>query len=137
MISGDGGEVAVGASVKSDGSSPKKTSPFRGRWDTCGEKGHKWRDCPKRSACGEGGVWKEAFNDWEGDMTIQSPRRSPKQPLPRKDYMIPYMIGKLALNSTHFTRRFGKYVPGRDYFRAVPSQNGDKFATTPHPPPNH
>ena len=38
---GDGGEVAVGASVKSAGSSPKKTSPFRRRCDDCGENGHK------------------------------------------------------------------------------------------------
>ena len=33
---GDGGEVAVGASVKSTGSSLKKTSMFRGRWTECG-----------------------------------------------------------------------------------------------------
>ena len=85
MSNGDGGEVAVGTSVKSAGSSPKKTSTFRGRWDTCGEKGHKWRDCSKRSARGKAGVWKEALNDWEGGMTIQSPGRSPKQPLPGKD----------------------------------------------------
>ena len=26
-----------------------------------------------------------------------------------------------------------KYVPGRGFFRAVPSQNGDKFATPPTP----
>ena len=37
----DGGEVAVEASVKSTGSSLKKTSMFRGRWASCGEKGHK------------------------------------------------------------------------------------------------
>ena len=49
--------------------------------------------------------------------------------------MIPYMIGKLAPNSTHFTRRCGKNVPGRGYFHAVPSQNGDKIATSPPPPP--
>ena len=50
--------------------------------------------------------------------------------------MIPYMVGKLALNPTHFSRRFVKYVPGRGYFRAVPSQNGDKFVISPPPPPN-
>ena len=49
--------------------------------------------------------------------------------------MIPYMIGKLAPNSSHFTRGLVKYIPGRSYFRAVPSQNGDKFVTSP-PPPN-
>ena len=45
---GDGGEVAVGASVKSAGSSPKNTSSFMGRCDDCGESGHRWRYCPKR-----------------------------------------------------------------------------------------
>ena len=41
------------------------------------------------------------------------------------------MVGKLAPNSSHFTRGLVKHVPGRGYFRAVPSQNGDKFATSP------
>ena len=49
--------------------------------------------------------------------------------------MIPYMVDKLPPNSTHFTREFVKYVPGRGYLRAVPSQNGDKFVTSPPPPP--
>ena len=48
--------------------------------------------------------------------------------------MIPYMIGKLAPNSSHLTRGFVQYVPGRDHFRAVFSQNGDKFVTPPPPP---
>ena len=39
---GGGDEVAVGISVKSAESSPKKTSSFRGRCDECGENGHKW-----------------------------------------------------------------------------------------------
>ena len=47
--------------------------------------------------------------------------------------MIYYMVGKLVPNSTHFTRGLVKYVPGRGYFRTVPSQNGDKFVTSPHP----
>ena len=38
--------------------------------------------------------------------------------------MIPYMVGKLAPNSTHFTRKLVKYIPGRAYFRAVPSKTG-------------
>ena len=41
--------------------------------------------------------------------------------------MIPYMVGKLAPNSTHFTRRLVKYVPGREFFRAVPFPNGNKL----------
>ena len=47
--------------------------------------------------------------------------------------MILYMIGKLAPISTHFTRGLVKFVPGRGYFRAIPSQNGDKFSTSPTP----
>ena len=38
----DGGEVAVGASVKSAGSNPKKTSSFMKRCDECDESGHRW-----------------------------------------------------------------------------------------------
>ena len=49
--------------------------------------------------------------------------------------MIPYMIGKLAPNSSHLTRGLVKYVPGRGYFRAVFSQNGVKFVKHPIPPP--
>ena len=44
--------------------------------------------------------------------------------------MIPYMVGKLAPNSTYFTMLLVKYVPGRGYFWAVPSQNEDKFVTS-------
>ena len=47
--------------------------------------------------------------------------------------MIPYMVGKLAPNSSHLTRGLVKYVPGRGYFRAVSSQNGDTFVTSPPP----
>ena len=54
-------------------------------------------------------------------------------PFRGKDYKIPYMVGKLAPNSTHSTTGLVKYVPGRSYFRAVPSQNGDKFVTSPPP----
>ena len=48
--------------------------------------------------------------------------------------MIPYMVCKLAPNSSHLTRGLVKYVSGRDYFRTVPSQNGDKLVTSPPPP---
>ena len=47
--------------------------------------------------------------------------------------MIPYMVGKLASNPTYSTRGLVKYVPGRNYFRAVSSQNGDKFVISPPP----
>ena len=47
--------------------------------------------------------------------------------------MIPYMVGKLAPNSTHSIRGLVKYVLDRGHFRAVPSQNGDTFVTSPPP----
>ena len=49
--------------------------------------------------------------------------------------MIPYMVGKVSQNLSHLTRGLVKSVPGRGYFRAVSSQNGDKFVTSP-PSPN-
>ena len=48
--------------------------------------------------------------------------------------MIPYMVDKLVPISTHFTRGVVKYVSEKCYFRAVPSQNGDKFVTSSPPP---
>ena len=45
--------------------------------------------------------------------------------------MIPYMVGKLAPDSSHLTRGLAKSVPGRGYFRAIPSQNRDKYVTSP------
>ena len=45
------------------------------------------------------------------------------------------MVGKLAPNSLHLTRGLVNYVPDRGYFRAVPSQNGDKLVTSQPPPP--
>ena len=39
--------------------------------------------------------------------------------------MIPYIVDKLAPNSSHLTRGLVNYVPGRGCFRAVSSQNGD------------
>ena len=47
--------------------------------------------------------------------------------------MIPYMVGKLTPNSTYSTRGLVEYFPGRGYFRAVPSQNGDRNVTSPPP----
>ena len=48
--------------------------------------------------------------------------------------MIPYMVGKLAPNLSHLTRGLVRYVPGRDYFCAVPFQNGEKIVTPPPAP---
>ena len=44
------------------------------------------------------------------------------------------MAGKLAPNSSRLTRGLVKHVPGRGYFRAMSSQNGDKYATSPARP---
>ena len=52
------------------------------------------------------------------------------------DYMVPYMVGEFAPNSAYFTRGLVKLVPGSGYFCAVPSQNGDKFVTSPPLPPS-
>ena len=48
--------------------------------------------------------------------------------------MIPHIVGKLAPKSSHLTRELVKYVLGRGYFRAVPTQNGEKNVTSPPPP---
>ena len=68
-----------------------------------------------------------------GDTTIPSLGRSPKQPLPGIGLRHPHMVGKLGPNSTHFIRGLVKYILCRGSFRAVPSQNGDKFVTSPPP----
>ena len=47
--------------------------------------------------------------------------------------MILYMVGKLAPNPIHSIRGLDKYVPGKGYFRAVPSQNGEKNVTLQPP----
>ena len=46
--------------------------------------------------------------------------------------MIPYMVGKLVPNPTYYTRGLVKYVPGRGYLGAVPSQTGTNLL---HPLP--
>ena len=68
------------------------------------------------------------------DTTISSPGRSSKQPLPGMRLHDPLIVRKLAPNSSHLTRGLVKSVPGRGYFRALPSQNGDKYVTSPPPP---
>ena len=47
--------------------------------------------------------------------------------------MIPYVVGKLAPDSSHLTMGLVKYVAGGGCFRAVSSQNGDKYVTAPPP----
>ena len=76
------------------------------------------------STIGEGGV-----------TTIVSRVGHQNSPFPGLDYMIPYMVGKLALNSSYLTRGLVKSIPGRGCFRDVSSQNGNNFVTSP-PSPN-
>ena len=47
--------------------------------------------------------------------------------------MIPYMVGKLAPNSSHLSGGLVKYVSGRGYFRVIFFQSGDKLVTSPPP----
>ena len=75
---------------------------------------------------------KESFNDCRGRGYDDSvPGEVTKTAPSRYDYMILYMVGKLTPNLTHFTKRLVKQVPGRGYFRDIPSRNGDKFVTFP------
>ena len=77
------------------------------------------------------------FVTWSMPSLVESHRRTTKSPSSTViEYMISYMVGKLAPNLSHLTRGLVKYVPGRGYFRAVPSQNGDTYVTSPPPPPN-
>ena len=76
----------------------------------------------------------EGFNDWGGRGCDDFVPGEVTKTVPSRDRTtLSYMVGKLAPNSTHLTRGLIKYVPGRSYFRAVPSQNGDKFVTSPPP----
>ena len=79
-------------------------------------------------------VWRGSTIGEGGNTKISSPGRSSNSPFRGSDYMIPYMVGKLAPNSSHLNKGLVSYVPGRGYFRAVPSQNGDKYVTSPSPP---
>ena len=47
--------------------------------------------------------------------------------------MIPYMVGRLAPNSSDLTRGLVKYAPGKGCFRAISSPNGDKYVSSPPP----
>ena len=58
----------------------------------------------------------------EGDSSISSSRFHQSSPYREQDYKIPYMVGKLSLNRTPFTRELVKHVLGMGYFSAVPSE---------------
>ena len=56
----------------------------------------------------------EGFNDWGGrgyDDFV--PGEATKTAPSGEDYMIRYMVRKLAPNSSHLTRGLVKYVPGK------------------------
>ena len=77
----------------------------------------------------------ESSNNWGGwgyDDSV--PGGHQNSPYRGWDCTILYMLGKLAPNSTHFTRGLVEYAPGRGYFRAAPSQNGENFASSSPPP---
>ena len=84
--------------------------------------GEEWR--PQRQV----GIEKSGSTIGEGgDMTISAPGRSPKQSL----------TGIGLHDPLHGRRGHPKFIafdPGRGYLRAVSSQNGDKFVTSPSPP---
>ena len=70
-----------------------------------------------------------------GDTTISSPARSPKQTLPGIELHDPLHDRQDCPEFIAFDQGIGQICPQRrDYFRAVPSQNGDKFVTSPPPP---
>ena len=67
----------------------------------------------------------------DGEFDDSVPGMSPEQPTGLRGYMIPYIVGKLAPNRTLFKSKLVMCVPRRGYFRAVYSQKGDKFASSP------
>ena len=73
-------------------------------------------------------------NEGGRDSTIP-PRVYTKRALPRGawNFMIPYMVGMLASNITHFTRGLIKYVPGKRLFRAVPLNSETNLGYLPFP----
>ena len=77
----------------------------------------------------------ESFNDWGGRGYDDSVPEEVTKTAPSGDRttLTPFMVGKLATISTHFTKGLVKYISGRGYFRAVYFQNGENFVTSPPP----
>ena len=70
-----------------------------------------------------------------GDTTTSCHGRSPKQPFPGIGLHDPLHGRQACPEFIAFDQRvLVKYVHGRGYFRAVPSQNGDKCFTSPPSP---
>ena len=68
-----------------------------------------------------------------GDTTIPSSRRSPKQPLPGQDYIDPLHDWQVCPEFNSFHQGVCQISPQEGLFRAVPSQTGDNFVTSPPP----
>ena len=68
-----------------------------------------------------------------GDATISSPGRSPKHPHPGIRLHDPLHGRQACPEFIAFDQRVRQICPGRGYFRAVSSQNGDKYVTSPPP----
>ena len=74
----------------------------------------------------------ESFNDWGGAGIRDSvPGRSPKNHLPGIGLHDPLHGRQACPEIDSFHQGLVNNVPGRGYFRVVPTQNGDKFATFP------
>ena len=69
-----------------------------------------------------------------GYTTISSPERSPKKPLPGIGLNDLLHGWQACTEFIVFDQGSVKYVPGRGYFRAVPSKNEGKFVTSPSSP---
>ena len=69
----------------------------------------------------------------DGDTTIPSPGRSPKQPLPEIGLHDPLHGRQACPEFNSFHKGSVKYVPGRGYFRAVPPKPGTDLLH-PRPP---
>lgn len=57
------GKFVAEEQTNSAGSSPGQSSPFRGRCDDCGGRGHTWRDCPNPSGKRQGAEEHGGYSD--------------------------------------------------------------------------
>ena len=78
--------------------------------------------------------WRSSTIGESGDTTISSPGRSPKQHLPGIRLHDPLHGLQACPKFIVFNQGLVKYIPGRGYFRAVPSQEGEKYVISPQPP---
>ena len=80
----------------------------------------------------------ELFNDWRGrgyDDSVPGEVTKTASSGDRTTGSSTWSASLLRIYSTHSTRELVRYVPGRGYFRTVPSQNGDKLVSSPLPRP--